>query len=353
MVYLQEGQIYICPFNYLQTIEVRKRNFLAQMDYTQLTVEHIMIGGSLPNLTELGLPPDQVWRLYEDHLESDRSKNRLFYRPHTGNREPFVLVGLTLSDSFNSDGTQPLRLESLPASLTVLFLGRNNQQVVESAQLPPFLERLVFSHTQNKAPINILDLPRTLRTLSLPPEYNWPIDYTALPPALQRLHMGNIFLHGTDIARLPRTLQYLGVCGIVGEIILDDWPDLLHLEVGSISVSWANLPRQLRKYRCQGFLEFDRPSDLPPCIESIELCQVDHNLDWRTCSSLRKLKLTTFVEPCQVIVPLSVKEINIPSHFSPIRIDEMPTSLNVISSGKARVHFQREEDLCVLDFGCK
>ena len=148
----------------------------------------------------------QLWTLQPTSLNSGSIHGR-FDQPLPPSVLPHGLRFLALSDWHN----QPLQRLSLPASITVLHLGRDWKAPLSPAILPSALRVLVFNSLSSafNQPLYPGVLPATLRVLVLSERYNQPIGLGVLPDGLLQLSLGRVFNQPLQPGWAPSSLDTL------------------------------------------------------------------------------------------------------------------------------------------------
>ena len=143
-----------------------------------------------------------TWELGGFHL---RSLSGLFNQPLEDVAFPDGLQHLAFGFYFNQS------LQNLPDSLQSLTVGHDFKQSSESVQLPKQLQ--IFNFGGTLWPHANLQLPSTLRKLSLAKRFNQSLDDMMFPATLAELILAGDFNQPLDGVSLPEGLESLTLAG--------------------------------------------------------------------------------------------------------------------------------------------
>ena len=203
-------------------------------------------------------------------------------------------------------------VQSLPASLTSLSIGRNNLTEADIAALPESLDRLQIGYNNILSSSFLKLLPRRLRHLVFDLIDVSPSGFEQLPPTLQSVRWrGDILSPPSDLdhpVRLPETIESLEI----HEFNADDWvlpPNLRTLEVSGRRMRIVKpLPRTLKSF------------SLGNTLDDIMIQQLPVNL-----TELRTSMMAVGAATLERFLPTSLTTLEILSFVVPFNVEHMHT----------------------------
>ncbi|GAM23183.1 hypothetical protein SAMD00019534_063580, partial [Acytostelium subglobosum LB1] len=219
---------------------------------------------TLPALTRLELPLTYDHEIAPGHLSPSLTWLRLG-KGHT--KAPIIpssLKSLELNCTYfnfiatmaqcpsltrfvvNKHFNDPLKVGSLPNTLTELDLRSMFGRPIEPGVLPAGLTRLAMSDYYNQ-PIPPGVLPEGLTDLSLGDEFDQPLVEGGLPASLTRLCLSENFNQDINSAVFPKSITHLGVKHMVQTLYAEQFaarPVNVHCEknIGEMFRGYSNVP---------------------------------------------------------------------------------------------------------------